>query len=194
MRIIGLFVIALLSTSNNVLCAQDIIEWAPSVKLSLEDFKSKSSQIGNVNHYTVMPSTQINFSFQMRVYEFVFTRNFNSKVSTTFERNASVLIAPDEITALKLVKFAQLGFDLAELYSRKLRKILYENKGAFSDTNFFQKPYDETVKEYNQRIASIGIQTDVGHLDSKTDEIQKQIIIEIDMLSDFCQSCKPKKK
>jgi hypothetical protein len=41
-----------------------------------------------------------------------------------------LLIAPDTITANKL-QFARYEFDLSELYARKLRKGIYEQKGTF---------------------------------------------------------------
>jgi hypothetical protein len=48
-----------------------------------------------------------------------------------FQRDAGSLIAPDTITANKLLDFASYEFDLSELYARKLRKEIYEQKGTF---------------------------------------------------------------
>lgn len=183
-----LFLISLSST------AQDIIEWLPDYRLKLSDFQSKSTQIGNVNHYSISPASRMDFSFSMSSYEFMLTKNFNSKVSTTFTRSASVLIAPDNELAQDLLKFAQLNFDLTELYARKYRKKLFESKGVLSDVNFFQEAYKGIEQEYNERVAEFGKLTNVGQADIRIEEAQVQVLKEIDELSEFCKSCKPKRK
>jgi hypothetical protein len=52
------------------------------------------------------------------------------KVNCPFQRDAGSLIAPDTITANKLL-ILLYEFDLSELYARKLRKEIYEQKGTF---------------------------------------------------------------
>jgi hypothetical protein len=173
---------------------QDVVEWTPDLKLTISDFQSKSTQIGNVSHFSILPATRMDFSFYMSSYEFMLTKNFNSKVSTTFTRSASIIIAPDEEFAQKLLRFAQLNLDLTELYARKYRKKLFESKGVFSEVNFFQACYKDIEKEYNERAAEYGKLTDVGQSDVRIDEAQKQVIKEIEELSDYCKTCKPKKK
>ena len=85
-------------------------------------------------------------------------------------------------------------FDLAELYARKLRKRLYEEKGAFSDANFFQPVYDEINKEFVDRHTAAGKETDLGKNRDKLNELRAQVMQEIDELPDFCKTCKPSKK
>lgn len=174
--------------------AQDIIEWSPDYKVTIADFKSKSTQIGDVNHYSVLLAARMDFSFYMSSYEFMFTKNFNSKVATIFTKSASVLIAPDSIFSLKLVKYAQLSFDLTELYARKFRKNLYESKGFLSEVNFFQEAYKPIEIEYNAKIAEIGKLTNLGQSETSIEEAHQLILKEIEELPDFCKTCKPKKK
>ncbi|MFD2520353.1 hypothetical protein [Emticicia soli] len=183
-----LFLISLSST------AQDVIEWSPDYKLKLSDFQSKSTQIGNVNHYSILPASHMDFSFYMSSYEFMLTKNFNSKVSTTFTQSASVLIAPDNELAQDLLKFAQLNFDLTELYARKYRKKLFESKGVLSNVNFFQEAYKGIEQEYNEKVAELGKLTNVGQANIRIEEAQIQVLKEIDELFEFCKSCKPKRK
>lgn len=174
--------------------AQDIIEWSSDNKVTISDFQSKSSQIGNVNQYSILLATHMDFSFYMSTYEFMLTKNFNSKVTTTFTKTASVLIAPDSNFAQKLVKYGQLNFDLTELYARKFRKKLYESKGVLSDVNFFQEAYKPIEIEYNARIAEIGKLTDLGQSETRIEEAHQQVLKEIEELPEFCKTCKPKKK
>jgi hypothetical protein len=55
-------------------------------------------------------------------------------------------VAPDSTTANKLVQFAQYQFNLSELYARRLRQKIYENKATFSDISFL-KPLYETIEK-----------------------------------------------
>lgn len=78
------------------------------------------------------------FAFYMSNAEFMFTKNFNSKVSNSFKRESASIIAPDTAMALNLLSFAQYQFDLRELYARKFKKELYDGKTAFSNVSFYQ--------------------------------------------------------
>ncbi len=101
----------------HTLCAQKLIDWSLDYKLQLSDFQSSASHIGSGNTFSLRSSAGMSFLFSMSNYEFMFTKNFNSKVSCTFTRNAAILIAPDSIFANQLVNFAQYEFDLTELYA-----------------------------------------------------------------------------
>jgi hypothetical protein len=130
------------------LIAQNIIEWNENQQLQISDFQSKGTQIGETKVNSIHTASGLDFSLQMSNIEFMFTKDFNSKVSSTFKRDAASIIATDTVNAKHLLDFAQYEFDLSELYARKLRKDLYMNKGAFSDISFLQPLYDAIQKEY----------------------------------------------
>ena len=177
------------------LYSQTIIEWSPDYQLQLGDFQSVQTEInGDLSTYSIFSGTTMDFSFQMPTGVFMFTKNFNSKATTTFNRNTAVIIAPDSAIAMSLVKFGQYNFDLTELYTRKFRQKLYEEKGAFSDINFFLPIYQELQAELNAEIARVYKLTETG-LNSTLLEIEhEKVLSQIDLLSDFCKSCKPSKK
>ena len=107
----------------------------------------------------------MDFSFQMSAYEFMFTKNFNSKVKTTFNRNLAVITATDTLDGpLQLVKYAQFYFDLTELYTRKFRQELYEQKGAFSDVSFFQPIFNRLQEELQAENARVSKATDLEQM------------------------------
>ena len=110
-----------------------------------------------------------------------------------FTKSAAVLIAPDSTIANQLVNFAQYDFDLTELYARNFRKQLYEKKGAFSSARFFQPIYDTLQQQYVARDAEAGKLTNFGQDSGKLAELHNAVLQEIDSLSDFCKTCKPKK-
>jgi hypothetical protein len=174
--------------------AQNTIDWNGNYQLQLSDFQSPATQIGNVSMYSLHTASIIDFTYAMTNAEFMFTKNFNSKVSCAFNRDAASLIAPDTATAYDLVNFARYEFDLSELYARKLRKSIYEEKGAFSDASFFKPLFDENQKELNERDAIAGKECDLGRNKEILEKLHQQVLYEVGQLSDFCKECKPPKK
>ena len=173
---------------------QNLIEWDGKYQLQLSDFQSSSTQIGNVNIYSLHTASSFDFSFYMSNAEFMFTKNFNSKVNCTFNRDAASLVAPDSALAEDLLDFTRYEFDLAELYARKFRQKLYEEKGAFSDVNFFRPIYNEIQKEYVERHSQAEKITDLGRNKEKLQELHQEVLNEIQLLADFCKMCKPPKR
>jgi len=174
--------------------AQNIIEWDSSYQLQLSDFQSAGTKINGGNIYSLNASNTIDFAFSMSNAEFMFTKNFNAKVSCNFSRNTAVLIAPDSQRAEDLLRFARYDFDLSELYARKFRKKLFEDKGAFSNISFFRPIYDEIKQQYAERNATAGTQTDLGHNKEKLRKLHNEVLAEIAEMPDFCKTCKPSKK
>ena len=186
--IIFLFIVVQINAQNN-------IEWDGKYQIQLSDFKSKATQIGNVSSNSIQTASGLNFSIQMSNVEFVFTKNFNSKVSSTFKQESASIIATDTITAERMVKFAQYEFDSSELYARKLRKDVYVNKGTFSDISFLQRLYDAIQEEYVEEHGEASKKTNLGQKKDILIKLNDDVLIRIQELSDFCKTCKsPKKK
>ena len=184
----------LVSGASMGLC-QSVFEWTPEYELQLADFQSPQTEINpELTSCSIFLGANMDFSFQMSNYEFMFTKNFNSKVSTTFNKNAAAITAPDLATAEQLVKFGQYSFDLTELYSRKFRKEMYELKGAFSNASFFQPIFKRLQEEMNAESARVLKATDLGRNESLLKQEHKQVILAIEALADFCKECKPPKR
>jgi len=177
-----------------VIKAQNKIDWTGNYQLRLSDFQSPATQIGQTTIYSFHSGSGIDFSFFMSKAEFMFTKNFNSKVNCSFNRSAASIVAPDSAIAADLVNFARYDFDLLELYARKFRKTLFEEKGAFSDVNFFKPIYDQMQNEFAQRHTVAGKITDLGRNKEKLRELHHEVLIEMKLFSDFCKDCKPVKK
>lgn len=174
--------------------AQNEISWREDVVLQLSDFQSPATQIGNVSTYSLQTASGFGFSFYMSNFEFMFTKNFNNKVSNNFSRSAAALVAPDEVTAVYMVGFAQYQFDLAELFARKFRKKLFEEKSAFSSVDFVKPFYEQVQNEFSQRNTEASKLTDMGRNKALLEKLRSEVRREIESLPDFCQSCKPGKK
>ncbi len=174
--------------------AQNVIDWDGVYQIQLTDFQLSSSQIGETNVYSIISGTSMEFAFYMSNAEFMFTKNFNSKVSNSFKRESASIIAPDTSTALNLLSFAQYQFDLSELYARKFRKELYDGKAAFSDVSFYQPLFTKIQNSYSLAYSESANETDLGRNTEKLRELHQQVKKDIVALADFCKTCKPIKK
>ncbi len=174
--------------------AQNVLEWNPNYQISLADFQSDQTEIGDGTMYGVQGATRIDFAFSMSNAEFMMTKNWNPKVNCTFTRDASYLLAPDDTIAQAMVNYARYEFDLAELHARKLRFGFWENKKAFSNLSFFQPVYDDVIKQYTNTQIRVAKETDLGRNASLLQHYHDEVIAELATLKDFCKSCKPPKK
>jgi len=194
-RLLFLIFFSLLFLSGRHSHSQNIIEWQPDIVLKLSDFKSPQTSIDStINSFSVFSGSQLEFAYQMTNGEYIFTKNFNSKVSTNFHRSTALIIAPDTNTANNLVSVSQYHFDLTELYARKFRKEIFEQKKAFSNPSFFQSIYDrlnnELIMEY-QRVVN---QSDFGRKGELLKTEHNKVLSKIQEFPDFCKTCKPQKK
>lgn len=187
------YMILLIFSSHAGGYAQSIIEWDGKYQLQLSDFQSASSQVGQgeINYITVFAGME--YRLAMTNAEFMFTKNFNSMVNVTFNRNASVLIAVDSVEALNMLAFAQFSFDLAELYARKFRKAVYEEKNAFSGFDYIEPIYNRLQAEYNLRHSAVGQSSNLGQNHDRLARYHADVLAEIETYPDFCKTCKPKK-
>ncbi|PXX25625.1 hypothetical protein [Arenibacter sp. ARW7G5Y1] len=180
---------------NGLFSQENKIDWAPYHKFEIEDFKGSKTKISaEIDKVFVQSGVMLDFSFQMSNVEFMFTRNFNSKVSCTFQRDAAVIMAPDSLAAERLIALVQFDFDLSELYARKIRKELFENKKTFSDASFFQPYFDKMIAERNKISSRVYLETDFGNKAETLEKEHEVVKNELVLLSDFCKECKPPKK
>jgi hypothetical protein len=186
--------IVLLIIVANIVNAQNQIDWDGNYQLQLSDFQSEGTQIGGTSISSMQTASSLQFGFQMSNIEFMFTKNFNSKVICAFQRDAALIVAPDTITANKLVQFAQYQFNLSELYARKLRQKIYDNKATFSDISFLKPLYESIEKDFIVENGLASKETNLGQEEGKLADLNTQVLTKIEALADFCKSCKPPKK
>ena len=190
----NIFITILLLLFSCSLQGQNIIEWDGKYQLQLSDFQSPATRIGDGNISLIHSGSSFSFAFHMSNFEFMFAKNFNSKVNNPFNRSAASIVAPDTLTALNLLEFARYTFDLSELYARKFRKRLFEEKKMFSNTDFYLPIFNEVQKEFAERHTLDGKLTELGQNQEKLKELHDEVLREIEMLGDFCRICKPKKQ
>jgi hypothetical protein len=187
-------IVAILILVANAVSAQNQVEWDGNYKLQLSDFQSQGTQVGGTTVISMQTASSLQFGLQMSNVEFMFTKNFNSKVDCAFQRDGALIVAPDTTTADKLVQFAQYQFNLSELYARRLRQKIYENKATFSDISFLKPLYEAIEKDFIAENGSASKETNLGQDEGKLAVLNTKVLTQIQELADFCKSCKPPKK
>lgn len=175
------------------LFSQNKILWANDIVINEVCFKDELSNLAEDNVQEMFFHANYEFSYQMTNAQFAFTKNWNRYVEAFYIPELSWM----ENGELKsdLLLLANLQFDLAELYARKLRKKLYDSKKLSSSPNFYTIAYQEVNNEYNKFSSEIN-----SRLRTSNDwgpiliEYTKSVNAEINQLGDFCRLCKPPKK
>lgn len=182
-----LTVVLLLASFNGF--SQMKIEWTEDHKISLSDFKAQPPKSRDDVTQSFFLAGNLDYGYAMSSYEFMFTKNFNRNVVAYYNPDNSWL-QPGNNTAF-LLQYAQMEFDLIELYARKCRKRLYESKSALSNYDFFQQAYDEVTSEMVKR--QVEMQDAALASEDSMVEYHQQIRKEIAEMADYCKECKPVK-
>ncbi|MDX5480992.1 MAG: hypothetical protein LPK07_04860 [Hymenobacteraceae bacterium] len=167
---------------------QSKVEWKEGTKLSLDDFQGQAPAAGASQNYYL--AATLDFAYAMTNAEFMLTKNFNRNVSVYY--NPAISWIQDGENTAQLLKYAQMDFDLMELYARKLRKRIYDAKGAFSNYNFYQQAQEEVHADMVKRQSEMYATTYFD--DEEMEAYHRQILNEMAELNEFCKECKPAKK
>ncbi len=172
---------------------QEKVDWSAGYTMDTSDFRGKVPYMEEDYVQRYYLASQLGFSYQMNSYQFAFTKNFNKYIEVYFKPSSS-WIERGEQTDL-LLAMASLDFDLAELYARKFRKSIYENKKLVSSTQLFQEEFEKVSNTYSDRRAQMMSEVMASSMPHETLASYRQHVnLEILTLEEFCKACKPKKK
>jgi hypothetical protein len=91
------------------------------------------------------------------------------------------------MTALSLINFSKYDFDLSELYTRKFRKKLYQEKASYSNINFFKDIFEKIQNELAARRAPASTETELGGNKKKLKTLHHEVLREMDTFSNFAR-------
>ena len=166
-------VFSLLLLGITVIQSNNLIPWSASRKLIWSDFKGNPDpQSSNA----ALTSSNINIEFG---YD---EKGFQYSIKCNFDKNRSwVRIKNNEVLAHE-----QGHFDIAEIYARKLNKLLKEYrfnaKSAGTDVN---QLYENTMKQHRQTQILYDQETDYSRNKTKQAAWLQKITDELKGLEDF---------
>jgi hypothetical protein len=162
------------STQEN----SDYLLWNSKNKLTINDFGIKKS-----DSYSESSFAQFTMEYEVKGLNFL-TKNFNKKVKTLFIKSAS-WINPLQDVELSL-RYQQTLFDLYEIYTRRFRKELSDNRKQFIKGLSFVKEIDSKIMaDLSKRRLQYDSETKNGKDNEKQAVWEQQIKQELDELSDF---------
>jgi len=164
-------------------------DWQAGYQLSVLDFQAEApaSSVGQGQTYYLAAHLNFNYAKPNAVTP---TPDWNKSVTAFFMPESSWL-QQGEGTEI-LLQYAQMDFDLLELYARKFRQRLYRERHALTNPNLFQQARDGVNTELAKR--RVEMQNAAAASDNKGEAFHEQILKEIAALAEFCQECKLDKK
>lgn len=160
--------------------AQEKIEWSPSRKISVSDFKgpapdpkTKQSLVAHTGIESKLTGPDVKA-----------LKNFNARITNYFFQTDSWILVSDK----SRLAYFQALFDMNEWMARELRKRCKENRKVV-----YAGQYDVIYAEVTNEFAKIREQydqeTDYGYDKARQQEWEKKIGERISGLSDFCKTC-----
>lgn len=176
--------LALLLMLGPIVTAQKLQDgqkrWSAASSLTMEDFRIKISDENNDPVYS-----QFVISHAINGFDFL-KKNLNQKIENVFYGNASWIDTTKVENIQKELKFQQLQFDLAEVYTRKFRKRVLENKGQITKGfDFINEISNDIMRELSKSRVQMMKDTRGGQDEEKLAEIRNRIAIDLNELEEF---------
>ena len=173
-------IIILLSACSGLTLAQEKIEWSPSQKITVGDFKgpapdpkTKQSLIAHTGIESKLTGPDIKL-----------LKNFNPQVANYFFPGDSWILASDK----SRLSYFQALFDMNEWMARELRKRCKENRKVVL-AGQYELIYAQITSEFSKIREQYDQETDYGYDKSSQQEWENKIHERISDLSDFCRTC-----
>lgn len=169
--------------------AQNELHWSEDYNLTVSDYEAQAPNNGNLQ--TVSGTFYV--AYEMGGINLITTRNLNKNVSCYFQKNASYIDKGDKADTKLMLRYQQLIFNLYEIQARNLRRKFFDER-----TRLLTKGpgvlHQEALAEHKKLLAKVESETNDGH---RSEVITEWLIWtkgELEKLSDFCKTCKPRKK
>lgn len=158
--------------------SQDILEWSPTHKLTIDDFAIKTKSLETTSSFA-----QFSVDYQVNGFDFM-TKNFNKKVHNYIIKTASWIDTTANVSQSLI--YQQTLFDICEIYTRQFRKALRENRKKIANGTAIAKELnDKIMTEFSKRRIDYDRETKYGADLTKQKLWEVQIQKELSELKDF---------
>ncbi|OJW76356.1 hypothetical protein [Spirosoma sp. 48-14] len=157
---------------------KDYLAWSSTRRLTVNDFEIKTETVKNHPSFAHFVIT-----YNVKGFDFM-AKNFNKKISNYMIKSASWIDTSYNVSTS--LKYQQTLFDMAEVYTRRFRKELRENRKKIAfGTDFIDKMNSDIMDEFTKRRLVYDSETKFGSdaLAQKRWEIDIQM--ELDTLKEF---------
>ena len=152
--------------------------WSATNRLTTDDFEIKTAKQEALSSFA-----QFSLDYEVRGIN-LFTRNFNKKVRNYLITSASWIDTTANVA--HALRYQQTLFDISEIYVRKMRKALKENKTRITKATTLAKELNTQYSaEFSKRRLAYDSEISYGSNEAKQNEWEAQIQKELEELKDF---------
>lgn len=187
-----IIILILFAIQCQVFAQSDFVEWTQDYEITIDNFRAEipNNDKDEIQEYFL--ASNLAFEYEMNAVEFALTKNFNKYVRAYFSAEQSYL--EDDLMTAQVLEIVNVEFDILELFARKLRKELAENKNYLSSNEFYKSTYEAIKQDYEKYIAAF--RNTIAKAENKNAAItkaQKIVNLEIESFSAFCKECATEK-
>lgn len=175
--ILGAFVPFIVSAQKQ--SDMDKLYWSDRERITIDDFGIKST-----DDKSGLSSAAFSLEYNVNGLNFM-TKNFNKRVWHYMVRSASQIVMDENVDTY--IRYQQTLFDLQELYVRKLRKALSENRKKFVLRNAYADELKDEIigEDLIQRQTEYNNETNAAKNTEKQRLWEVKIKQELDELKDY---------
>ncbi len=165
--------------SQNTSTDSNYIFWSKDRRLNTNDFKINVAHIASTYSYA-----QYSFDYKINSALFGLPKDYKKKIRNYFIKSASWIDTSYNVTTS--IKYQQTLFDLAEIYIREFRKLVYTNRKKIT---WGKLKIDDlnanAMTDFSNRRVKYDFDTNFGNIAYKQKEWEILIANELYNLKDF---------
>jgi hypothetical protein len=169
--------------------SQNELHWSEDYQLTVADYEAPAPNNGTLQ--TVSGNFYV--AYEMGGLNLITTRNLNENVSCYFQKDESFIGKEDKADTKLLLRYQQLIFNLYELQARNLRRKFFDDRTRLL-TKGPSVLHQEALADHKKLLAQVEEETNHGYRSEVITEWLTWTSEELEKLSDFCKTCKPRKK
>lgn len=157
----------------------DKLFWSDRDRITIDDFGIKSTDTKSG-----LSSAAFSLEYNVNGLNFM-TKNFNKRVWHYMLRSASQITLDENVDIY--IRYQQTLFDLEEIYVRKFRKALSENRKKFLLRNAFADELKDEIigTDLLKRQTEYNNETNAAKIEEKQKQWEAQIKRELNELKDY---------
>lgn len=156
----------------------DFLFWSSSHRLTTNDFGIKQTNLKPGTSFA-----QFTIDYSVNGFDFM-TKNFNKKVKNAIIKSASWIDTTQHVASS--LRYQQTLFDMAEVYVRKFRKELRDNrKQLIKGLNIVKEIDSKISSDFAKRRLAYDSETETGNNEKQQLYWEEQLKKELQELSDY---------
>lgn len=171
--------ICLNALSQNSITASNYIFWSKERRLNRDDFQIKVAHVASSYSYA-----QYSFDYKLNGALLGLPKDYKKKFRNYFIKSASWIDTSYDVSTS--IRYQQTLFDLAEIYVREFRKLIYTNHKKITWGKLkIDEINAEVMTAFSNRRIKYDFATNFGTSADKQKEWELLIATELDKLKDF---------